>query len=56
MNPKVKQQVYRVVLGYRNGMSHSVFIKAKDRKTAEKRALRRNPDATHIDRSPHPLN
>jgi hypothetical protein len=47
---------YRVVLQYRHGITHSVFIKARTREEAEKRALRRYPEAIQIDRSPFPLN
>jgi hypothetical protein len=53
---KQKEQVYRVVLAFPLSVTRSVFVRAKSRETAEKRALRRNPKAIGIDRSPFPLN
>jgi hypothetical protein len=53
---KQKLHMYRVVLAFEFGVTRSVFVKAKSRETAEKRALRRNPTAIGIDRSPFPQN
>lgn len=53
---KQKEQVFRVTLVFPLGVTRSVFVKAKNRSTAEKRALRKYPSATQIDRSPFPQN
>jgi hypothetical protein len=50
-----KQKVYRVVLMSKFGVSRSVFIEAKNREAAERKALRRHPH-TRIDHSPFPQN
>lgn len=52
---KEKKKVYRVVLAYPNTVSHSVFVKARNREKAEARALRQHPDASGIDRTRFPL-
>lgn len=54
MAKKPKHQRYKVVLGYDFGITRSVFIRARNREAAEKLAMRRNPKATHINRSPSP--
>lgn len=54
MVEKTQKRVHRVVLKYPMGISHSVFIRARTRAAAEKRALRQNPKAIGIDRSPYP--
>lgn len=51
-----KKQVYRVVLRFPPGITRSVFVKERSRAKAEKAALRKYPDATGIDRLPHPQN
>jgi hypothetical protein len=48
------KRVHRVVLRFPKGLSHSVFVRAYTRSEAEKRALRQNPKASGIDRSPYP--
>lgn len=51
-----RRKVYRVVLAFPLGMSRSVFVKAKNKQQAERRALRKYPAATGVDRSPYPQN
>ena len=53
---KTKRQLYRVVLVFPLGISHSVFVKERSRAKAEEYALRKYPRATGIDRSPSPQN
>lgn len=48
------KRVHRIVLKFPMGLSHSVFVRAYTRSEAEKRALRQNPKASGIDRSPYP--
>lgn len=50
-----RKLVYRVVLQFGNGLTRSVFIRAKNRAEAERRALYRYPKAIAIDHSPNPL-
>ncbi len=50
-----QKMVYRVVLKYRYGLTHSVFIRAYDRPSAQKRALKQNPDAIGIEHTKFPL-
>lgn len=49
--PMLKKHVYRVVLRFPFGVTRIVAIKARNRKKAEKSALRRFPAATQVDRS-----
>jgi hypothetical protein len=51
---KKTQQVYRVTLVFPLGVTRSVFVKGRNRANAEKRALRKYPTATGVDRSPFP--
>ena len=48
------KRLHRIVLQFPMGVTHSVFVRAYTRDQAEKRALRQNPKATGIDRSPFP--
>lgn len=49
-----RRLVYRVVLQFRLGITHSVFIKAKTRHEAEQIALARYPDAVQVHRPFYP--
>ena len=51
-----KEKVFRVTLVFPLGVTRSVFIQANNRAKAEKKALRKYPSATQIDRSPFPQN
>jgi hypothetical protein len=51
-----KENVYRVTLVFPLGGTRSVFIKANSRPKAEKKALKKYPSATQVDRSPFPQN
>jgi len=48
---KKSRQVYTIPLEFANGMTRSVKVKAKDRETAEKRALKFNPGAIGVKRA-----
>jgi hypothetical protein len=49
-----REQVYRVTLVFPLGVNRSVFVKAPNRTKAERRALKKYPNAIHVDRSPFP--
>lgn len=52
----MKKLIYRVVLKFDFELTRSVFVKAKNREAAERLALKRNPTAIKVDRSPFPQN
>jgi hypothetical protein len=45
-----KSRLFRVVIVYENGMTRTVQVKASSREVAEQRALKRNPNATGVQR------
>jgi hypothetical protein len=51
MRTKATKRVYEITLVYPSSMTRTVKIKAVDRQTAEKRALKFNPAALHVQRS-----
>lgn len=51
-----REKVFRVTLRFPLGITRSVFIKANSRPKAEKKALKKYPSATQVDRSPFPQN
>lgn len=50
------KQMYRVVLDFDFGLTRSVFVYAKSRSEAERKALRKYPEAKGICRVPFPQN
>ena len=50
------EKVFRVTLVFPLGGTRSVFIRANNRAKAEKKALKKYPSATQVDRSPFPQN
>jgi hypothetical protein len=50
MQFKKSQQLYRVVLIYKNGMSRAIKVRAASREVAEQRALKRNTNALEVQR------
>jgi hypothetical protein len=48
MRIPASKQMHTIVLTYANGITRTVKVKAKDRETAEARALKRNPNATGV--------
>jgi len=48
---KKSKQLYHVDLEYANGMTRRVSVKANDRQTAEKRALKFNRSAIGVKRN-----
>lgn len=48
---KRSKQLHHVTLVYENNMTRTVQVQAKDRETAEKRALKRNPNAIGVKRA-----
>lgn len=49
MRPKSQQQVYTIELKLNNfGLTRSVKVKAASREAAERRALKRNPNALGV--------
>lgn len=49
---KSKKKMHRINLVYPQGITRSVFYKARSRESAVKTALRRNPTAIGTSRSP----
>lgn len=47
---KKSRQLYRIPLEFTNGMTRTVKVKAKDRETAEARALKFHPGALGVKR------
>ncbi len=47
---KKAAKLYTIVLEYAGGLTRSVQVRAADKDTAERRALKRNPSATGIKR------
>jgi hypothetical protein len=45
---KKTKRHYRLVVEFANGMTRTVDVKARDRETAEKRALKFHPNATGV--------
>jgi hypothetical protein len=54
MGSRRNSRMYRVVLVFPLGETKSVFVKAKNQRGAERRALRKYPNAIQVDRSPYP--
>lgn len=50
MQLKKAQRHYQVVLTFPNNMTRTVSVKASGRETAERRAMKRNPTATGVQR------
>ena len=50
MQKKSKKQLYRIPLEFSNGMTRTVKVKAKDRESAEERALKFHPSAIGVKR------
>jgi hypothetical protein len=50
MRIPAKRRPFRIVLQYPSGTTKTVVVKAASRQTAEDRALKRNPNATGIQR------
>ena len=50
MREKKSKQLYRIPLEFANGVSRTVKVKAKDRQTAEARALKFHPSALGVKR------
>jgi len=48
-----QQKHYRITLELRTGITRSVDVKASSREIAERRALKRNPEAVRI--KPHAI-
>jgi hypothetical protein len=47
---KRAKQLYRIPIEFSNGMTRTVKVKAKDRETAEARALKFHPNAIGVKR------
>ena len=50
MRTKKSKRVYTVMVEYENGLTRTVKVKAVSRETAEKRALKFNPNAKGVKR------
>ena len=48
MQNKKTSRVYQITLVYENNLTRDVKVRAKSREVAEKRALKRNPNAIGI--------
>lgn len=48
MQLRRKQQPFRVVLEFRNSITRTVMVKASSRDVAERRALKRYPEAQGV--------
>lgn len=48
MQKKKSKQLYHIELEFKNGLTKRVSVKAIDRPTAEKRALKFNPSAIGV--------
>lgn len=51
MRPKQTKKLHHVTLVYENNMTRTVSVKAISREVAEKRALKRNPNAIGVKRA-----
>lgn len=51
MQQKKVKQTYTIPLEYSNGMVRNIKVKAKDRETAERRAMKFNPSAKGVKRN-----
>lgn len=51
MQSKRSKQLYQVEVEFQNGMTKMVKVKAIDRPTAEKRALKFHPSAVRVKRN-----
>ena len=50
MRPKPSKRLYNIVLVFANDVTRTVKVKASDRDIAERRALKRHPNAVAVNR------
>lgn len=51
MQSKKASRVYQITLVYENNLTRDVKVRAKSREVAERRAMKRNPNAIGIQRA-----